>query len=320
MEILHEAGDWVATHIEDDLADVTEKTLLISVYTQIKTYNTSELNSTRRINVIYGRSGSGSDPHRFTNSRFHGITGFRQINSTSILAVDKFNHCIRFLDRIDGKTPCAIGRLKKSGSMDGNKNEALFNEPYAIIDGQFRHEYLITDQKNNAIRLYKHAYGELETLQVFVPKPQNMVFDQNRTYLFVTVQDDDGDDDVIYRIDMSSNDSVINPIKNLKLTCNSITRLPLTDHFLITHKGTHEAKTGNRLTKLEGVDMDNQAATTICTGEMDPRVGNRKTCQIRQPQSIGYSSYLEGLVIGTGMNIRLLKITYHNGNILVYVL
>lgn len=79
------------------------------------------------------------------------ITGLHQVNASTLLAVDSWNHCIRWIDRPTGQTGLFVGRCKSAGYTEGLS--AQFNKPSRLIEDVFnRGNLLLADQANQAIR------------------------------------------------------------------------------------------------------------------------------------------------------------------------
>jgi hypothetical protein len=68
----------------------------------------------------------------------------------SLIVADVNNHCIRKITT-DGMVSTIIGQPKKAGYVDGNADDALFDQPYGMaIDKDYN--IYIADQGNNCIR------------------------------------------------------------------------------------------------------------------------------------------------------------------------
>ena len=284
---------WQASHIEDDKANPNG--LLISSYSRIMTYDLSTNGAPR---TIFGGTNHGFKLYPGVEAEFDDITGFRQIDNVTILAVDKNNHCLRLLNRINNRTNAVAGQCQTSGRVDGSgKNAARFASPHFIIDGQYQNEYFITDLGNGAIRIYDHNTSNVGTLVEGMQNPKEIVLNQNRTLIFVTV------DQGVAKVNISAQSISFFP-NNEKWLAYGITRLPYTSYLLVTHRG---GTRGNTLTVFTELGAQNQ---TICDGTYGTTDGQYSTCQINKPASVTFSYKLQALVIGAHYAIRHLDLTY----------
>lgn len=93
---------------------------------------------------------SGFDEGVGNSARFSVIPGFVQINETSVIATDRNNHCLRFVDRTMNLTSVFAGQYKSSGFSNGA--DARFSFPYETIkDTRVPNRLLLPEQGNKAI-------------------------------------------------------------------------------------------------------------------------------------------------------------------------
>ena len=93
MSTVTTISGWVY-HMEIDESDTD--TLLLSTYRQLLTYNTHE----NKLTSIAGNSSTqGYRDGVGDEALFNLITGFTQINSSTVVVADKRNNCMRQIDR-----------------------------------------------------------------------------------------------------------------------------------------------------------------------------------------------------------------------------
>ena len=93
---------------------------------------------------------SGSNDGPWFSARFNNPHGIAIDNFGNTFIADRYNHTIRKLS-FDGIVTTIAGQAAISGFIDGNANEALFNEPWALTVDNNGVVY-VADTKNNAIR------------------------------------------------------------------------------------------------------------------------------------------------------------------------
>ena len=96
-------------------------------------------------------------------ARFSWITGFIQLSASKVLVVDKWNHCLRVVNRITNSTSNFAGGCPSSGYIDGCS--ALFSFPVSVIHNQKNSgQFLVTDSANFAVRTLNVTTAEVGTL------------------------------------------------------------------------------------------------------------------------------------------------------------
>lgn len=288
-----EKPTWAASHIEDDEAN--PGMLLISSSLKIRTLNTTSKND----ETLFGHGSSGYREYPGKEAEFNTLTGFRQVNKTTILAVDSENHCIRLLNRTSESTNPSTGQCTRSGRTDGVA-DAHFQYPHSIIDGQYKNEYFITDSTrsdNGTIRTYNLVTGLVTTLVSKLTKPKELVLDQNRETIFVTV------DHGVAKINIASASFHVYMTYE-RQSIEGITRIPHSTDLLVTHKND------NKLTRLTDSGI---IIATFCNGNSMSQDGNNNTCQIKRPFNVMFSYQLQAFVIGCNTFIRRLDISYTQG-------
>ena len=289
---------WQASHIEDDKANPNG--LLISSYSRVMTFDVTS----SEIITIFGGSKDGHKEYPGNEAEFNDITGFRQIDNVTILAVDSRNHCIRLLDRVRNSTNSKLGTCTTANFTDGVGREAYFKTPYFIIDGQYKHEYFITDRDNNAIRTYDHSTGYVGTLIRNIVKPKEMVLNQSRTLLFVTVSNNG-----VAMVNISS--KLIEQEYQFRLSTYGITRLPHTSYLIVTHRSHHI---------ITMFTESGDTLETVCKfGYAGYRNGDISNCMIKEPSSVRFSFRYRAILIGGYYSIRRLTLSYgQNGNVTAF--
>ena len=93
-------------------------------------------------------------------ARFCHITGFVQLNSSTVLIVDSCNHCVRLVDRNSKKTLGFAGECTWPGF-----DSTHLRNPYCVIEDLKRKGQLIaTDPDNNALRGINSSTGTINTI------------------------------------------------------------------------------------------------------------------------------------------------------------
>ena len=78
-------------------------------------------------------------------ARFFAVTGFLQLNSSTVVAADYSNHCLRLINRDSKRTSQFVGKCTVSG-FDGGLS-ATFRNPYSVIrDTRSPDLLLVTDR------------------------------------------------------------------------------------------------------------------------------------------------------------------------------
>lgn len=128
---------------------------------------------TRKMNLVGTRDISGYQEGQGRHARFNTISGFAQINATHIVIVDRFNYCLRWLDRSTGQTSVFAGTCQHPGSSDGSGTRAQFTLPYAVIHDQLNNRLVVTDSATKGIRIIS-----MRDLTVITPSGSGSPSDQ----------------------------------------------------------------------------------------------------------------------------------------------
>ena len=101
--------------------------------------------------LIAGKVGSwGYVEGQGEEARFYGITSLLQTNSTDVIVVDKWNHCLRSIDRITNQTEVFAGNCTRYGKKEGRLSDARFAYPTDII--RAGDVIVLTDTYNMAVK------------------------------------------------------------------------------------------------------------------------------------------------------------------------
>mgnify|MGYP001794335401 CR=1 FL=1 len=96
------------------------------------------------------------------DARFNGIFGFTQISATSVIVSDRWNHCLRKVDRLSLATYLFAGNCTDSGFEDGFNAKFYFT--WSVVKDAVNDSLiLVADYGNNAIRTVRKYDGFVET-------------------------------------------------------------------------------------------------------------------------------------------------------------
>lgn len=173
--------DRTVLHMEWDLVDM-ENILLASAHAL---HFTDRLTVTTLVGSAYQ---SGYLEGRSTAARFSYVPSFAQLNATSVVLADAYNHCIRLVHRDNYITQPIAGSFKVNGSKDGT--DALFDQPFSIIK-DFRSPIilLIADKLNHALRQLNIQTREVKTIihsSNALHKPRRLRFDSLHLNLLIS--------------------------------------------------------------------------------------------------------------------------------------
>lgn len=124
-----------------------------------------KIEASGRTSVLAGIAGTiGGDD---TNSSLSVVANFNQpsgvtVSGGFVFVADTLNHTIRMIDTADGKVTTLAGYPGESGSVDGDRKTARFNQP-ARITSDGRNLY-VTDFGNRTVRRIALATGKVDTI------------------------------------------------------------------------------------------------------------------------------------------------------------
>ena len=102
----------------------------------------------------------GYKDDRNNEARFRDITGFHQLNKQEVVIADKYNHCLRKVNRDTGVTSTFAGRCGYEVFQDGPIDSALFYNPTGVFGplGVHSHESTNRDSKLKDLPLLGFLY------------------------------------------------------------------------------------------------------------------------------------------------------------------
>jgi hypothetical protein len=148
---------WVAD--SDGSARTTDNTVkLITLYTAV----TGSLKAFVGGNSVYTAGGYKDDPAGGTNVLFNSPHGLLWDKSDGLLVADSINNVIRLAtnNTVYGLTNYSVLTYAGSGlagSADGTAATAQFNSPCSLVKDTQNGRYLVTDLKNNSIRIIQYG-------------------------------------------------------------------------------------------------------------------------------------------------------------------
>ena len=96
-------------------------------------------------------------------SGFRYITDFRQLNTSSVVVVDRYDHCLKVFNREEKITEVFAGFCRRSGFVDGSS--ARFSFPNNLeFDEKNPDRLLITEYGNDALRSVDVTNGIVSTV------------------------------------------------------------------------------------------------------------------------------------------------------------
>ena len=96
------------------------------------------------------------------HARFNGIFGFTQISATSVIVSDRWNHCLRKVDRLSLATSLFAGNCTVSGFEDGFNAKFYFT--WSVVKDAVNDSLiLVVDYGYNTIRTVRKYDRLVET-------------------------------------------------------------------------------------------------------------------------------------------------------------
>lgn len=288
LETFTETENWVF-HMEVDLS--TGEIL----FTDDNALRITVGNTTMTLVGVPTSPGYRNDIGR--RARFNEITGFAQINHTSVIVSDSFNHCLRIVDRQSHSAEIFAGVCTKNGNQDGLN--ALFNFPYAVLLDAESELLYVTSSGNNALCSVNIDTRYVTTLvSNNLPYPSAMSFDWARTSIRLSVEHSIANyairDGVVTSttgwVDPGLSDGALatarfsDPREIAQLSENI---------FLIADKDNH---------LLRIVDLQSETITSICSGLKETTDGDTNDCALNYPLSFLYTN--GSLYVGQAYAIR----------------
>ncbi|KAF6022934.1 hypothetical protein EB796_018759 [Bugula neritina] len=240
------------------------------------------------------------------DARFWAISGFHQINKTTVIAASWGNHCLMIIDRLTRQASWYAGGCLEAGYVNGDLTSSRFSSPIAIIaDRHKRSGLILADRGNNALRIIDTNENLVSTLfQDPSFAPRGMAFDGN-------------DLDKIY---ITSGNSLLYQYSFLNQTL-SLVAGKLFEHDgddgefsvatfsypreIIQLKDELYAVSSQNSNRIRLIDMKNMTVTSICPGTKGNENGSVSNCQLDTPRSLALLN--DHLLIGEHKGIRQLK-------------
>lgn len=129
-----------------------------------------KIEASGRTTVLAGIAGTAGGDDTYTSlsdTSLNVVASFNQPSGVTVSAgfvfvADTLNHTIRMIDTADGNVTTLAGYPGESGSVDGNRKTARFNQP-ARITSDGRNLY-VTDFGNRTVRRISLATGKVDTI------------------------------------------------------------------------------------------------------------------------------------------------------------
>lgn len=178
-------------HIEQDAAN--ESTIIYSDGGALKLLDNGGVTTITGVSVVPVGESTYEEGTR-NRARFSQITGFTQLNATTIVVADSKNNCLRTVDRVTGSTSLLSGVCSSSaGFMNGNLTTALFSEPFKMVSDNTKSIIYLTDKSNSAVREINLITGQVDTVanlsdMSHIGRPLGIALDWNDAKIFVTTE------------------------------------------------------------------------------------------------------------------------------------
>lgn len=224
---------------------------------------------------------------------FRTISSFVQQNSTHVLVTDRYNHCVRVVNRQTNQTSPFAGRCQISGGQDGNLTEATFITPWGIAAGG---QYVFVADLGGwtqyrtwgAVRKIDLSTGLVVTLHqndTNMRYPMGLVLDEAMNYLLITSIDG------IFRLNLTDQASsaprlLTSGQEGFKDGPIADTRFRYPEAIVSLGSGVYAIADymGQRV-RLFDYDSDN--VSSICMGKRGLEYKNAESCKLFEPSSVG---------------------------------
>ena len=229
------------------------------------------------------------------------IGGFAQTSEYGIVFVDRYNNCLRIYNRLQGTVKKLAGFCdnKYSGFRDGT--DALFYDPVTVI--QDNHDpclLYVIDSGNHALRMVTKSH---------IPHVTTLIKNDHKTYRGLTQEPEGRYLYITFFEGVERYDLVTNTSRDI---VSNITRYT-NDALMYDGQFNGIILLENRVIIADSsghvllvVDLTNNTASTICTGEAGHHSGNASFCKLKHPRTLlelngdiyiggeGYISVLRG--------------------------
>ena len=219
-----------------------------------------------------------------TAARFNWVTGFLQLNSSTVVAADHYNHCLRLIDRDSQRTSAFVGKCKVSGFDDGVS--ATFYYPYSVIrDTKSPDLLLVTDYRNDAVRQVNILTRITETLirrAAGLNNPTGITYDPLGQYLAISnrhfiADKRNGSEALVNVVGSSSSGFADGDASDVKFNCPRELVFLSDDLRLIADEGNN---------RLRVLNTASGSVSSVCSGSYSTVDGTALTCGLYYPHSL----------------------------------
>lgn len=216
-------------------------------------------------------------------ARFNYIPTFTQLNETHIVVADYGNHCLRLLIRSTTSiTHPLAGKCENAGFSDGT-NSRFFN-PFSVIkDKGFSTRLIVTDKKNNALRVFCLVSRITETISHSgLNFPTGIAYDIQGEYLLITNRHYTSKYSLKSRSLTNLTGGIYPGYKDGPLC--SAKYYELKAIIFITSTLFLVADRHNN--RLRFIDIEQDSVSSICTGEETTRDASARDCSFDKPHAL----------------------------------
>lgn len=255
------------------------------------------------IQNVAGSPFSGYNEGVGSRARFSTISGFLQIGPNSVVVLDRFNHCVRLIDRDTRNTSTLAGQCSSKGYLDGPA--ANFNEPYDIIQNTLQeNQFLVSDRANNAVRIISGRNVSTLIKSDQMPLPKGMAQDKTSGSLYIIsacglVMYDFVRQTISVIISPSSVGFADGGLDNTKMFYPK-------EVALLSSRALIVSDPNNRRLRL--IDLTTNTTKSVCSGKQGYKDRNLTECRLYTPWSIHLQKNV--LYIGDRKEIRFIKGAY----------
>ena len=264
-------------HMEIDESDTNN--LLLSTWYQLLTYNTRE----NKLTSIAGNSSATRGGYRDgvgEEALFYRITGFSQINTRTVVVVDRLNFCLRHIDRYTGRVSNYAGVCESGGNEDGAAYQAKFHNPQSVyVNKNDNTNLIVTDIYNKALREVSTITQRVITLMSVEPYTPLAIawHPRNNSIIYISC------DCAVITVDMTSVSSGYNTLTGSYCT-EDRDKSWLNDIIFLTEQTVLLTDTGYN--QLYVYNINTNTTYSICTDERDSLDGDISQCKLYYPTSL----------------------------------
>lgn len=248
------------------------------------------------------REGVGDD------ARFYNPTSLYQLNSTTVIVIDKLNYCVRTLSRITNATSRLAGTCggETREFADGTFDEAKFTNIHDVLKlpGTSDIELAIADPQNSRIRKLNMATEQVSTVAELIAGPLNFALNPSKTVMFFSWTNGIGTYDlqtseVVYLVNRIPVVSDVFPLAFLLLT----------DSLMLVSQALYKFEI--QLLELD-YKYDNGTLSRICTpvGESSEQAaGDIRQCKVYKPTPFLSQPEKDRILVGFETSIGSISVT-----------